>query len=221
LVFIIDPLGEEMSRRTKVEIELFVVVVVLLVILSGIAIALGLLLHRGFSAREQPIALEVFIANKLRRLAVPTANWQEVKNPVPDTQEVLAEAMAHFADHCASCHGNDGSGQIKLGQNLYPKAPDLRDSNTQSLSDGELFYIIHNGIRFTGMPAWGDSKPEEDQESWKLVRFIRHLPVVTPDQLEEMEKLNPKTQKQREEEEEIEHFLRGEAPTPRSSFPHH
>jgi mono/diheme cytochrome c family protein len=207
--------GEEMTKGTKI------VLAVGLVALVGAAIGLNWMLQRGFSARETPVALEVFIANRLRHLAVPRSRWKEVKNPFPDTPEVLAEARAHFADHCAFCHGNDGSGQVKIGQNLYPKAPDMRRSNTQSLTDGELFFIIHNGIRFTGMPAWGESGPESDPESWKLVHFIRRLPVISREELEEMEKLNPKTQRQQEEEEEIERFLQGEAPAPRSTFPHH
>ena len=51
----------------------------------------------------------------------------------------------------------------------------MRRPETQSLSDGELFYIVHNGIRLTGMPAWGKDPPEKDEDSWKLVHFIRHL----------------------------------------------
>jgi hypothetical protein len=61
----------------------------------------------------------------------------------------LREARAHFADHCAICHANNGNGQTPIGRNVYPKAPDLRASDTQTMSDGELFYVIRNGIRFT------------------------------------------------------------------------
>src|SRR5262249_1487567 len=133
--------------------------------------------------------------------------------------EVLAEARAHFADHCASCHGNDGGGQTEMGQHLYPKTPDMRQAATQFLSDGELFYIIHNGVRLTGMPAWGDDPPEKDQDSWKLVHFIRHLPKISQEELHEMQKLNPQSPQEKEEEEEEEKFLQGED-TP-TSLPHH
>ena len=116
-------------------------------------------------------------------------------------------------------HTNDGSGNTEMGRGLYPKAPDMREANTQSLSDGELFYIIHNGIRLTGMPAWGDSPPEEDQDSWKLVHFIRHLPKISQEELEEMKKLNPKSPQEKEEEQEEEKFLQGDdSPAP---SPHH
>ncbi|WP_428298380.1 c-type cytochrome [Hyphomicrobium sp.] len=95
-------------------------------------------------------------------------------------------------------------------RNLYPKAPDMRKAETQSLSDGELFYIIHNGIRLTGMPAWGGADPDADEDSWKLAHFIRHLPQLTADDLVAMKRLNPKGPHELEEEEEIDEFLRGE-----------
>jgi mono/diheme cytochrome c family protein len=140
---------------------------------------------------------------------------------VPLTPEALARARAHFADHCASCHGNDGRGQTTLGRNMYPKAPDMTLPETQRLSDGELFAIIENGVRLTGMPAWGRPGPEDDAETWELVHFIRHLPRITPDELEEMKALNPKTRKELEEEEAIRRFLAGEQPPPSAETHRH
>ncbi|HEV8713673.1 MAG TPA: c-type cytochrome [Candidatus Binatia bacterium] len=202
-----------MTQRSKIGLA------IVLLVAAGAATAFWLLLQHGFSARDQPTAIEAFVARRLRHLAVPRSARQ-AKNPIPATPEVLAEARAHFADHCASCHGNDGSGQTEMGQRLYPKAPDMRQADTQLLSDGELFYIIHNGIRLTGMPAWGDSPPEEDQDSWKLVHFIRHLPEISPEELEEMKKLNPKSPQEMEEEEEEQKFLQGED-SPSPSPQHH
>ena len=193
--------------------------VLIVLVVAGAAAALALLVHHGVSARDQPTTLETLVARQMRHLAVPRSARQ-ARNPVPVTAAVLAEARAHFADHCASCHGNNGSGQTEIGQHLYPKAPDMREADTQSLSDGELFYIIHNGIRLTGMPAWGDSSPEEDQESWQLVHFIRHLPELSPEELEEMKKLNPQSPHEKEEEEAEEKFLQGED-TPSPAPPHH
>ena len=102
---------------------------------------------------------------------------------------------------------------------MYPPAPDMRQTDTQQLSDGELFFIIENGIRLTGMPAWGgaaDHRGEED--SWKLVRFIRHLPNLSPAEVKEMEALNPKSAEDLEEEKQEERFLKGE---PTSETPTH
>jgi mono/diheme cytochrome c family protein len=148
------------------------------------------------------------IARQIRHLAIPIAK-RDAANPVALNPEVLKEARAHYADHCAVCHANDGSGQTPIGKNVYPKAPDLRLADTQSLSDGELFWVIHNGIRFTAMPAWGSGDPEKDLDSWKLVHFIRHLPQLTQEELDEMKTLNPKTEKERLEEAMFDQFLEG------------
>jgi mono/diheme cytochrome c family protein len=179
------------------------------------------LFSTGFSAKTEPHALEVLMARQIRHLAVPIAQ-RNASNPVPSSPEVMKEARAHFADHCATCHANNGSGQTPIGKNVYPKAPDLRLSDTQSMSDGELFWVIHNGIRFTAMPAWGESEPEKDLDSWKLVHFIRHLPQLTSEELDEMKGLNAKTPQEIEEEAAFDKFLEGtDAAAPQAGSHHH
>lgn len=196
-----------MRKRTKVVFAVLGLGVVLGVL--GIAS----LLRHGFSAHDQPTRVEAFVARRLRHLAVPR-DARQAQNPVARTPEGLARARAHFADHCASCHGNDGRGRTKLGQSLYPKAPDMTLADTQGLSDGEIFYIIENGVRLTGMPAWGEAGPHDATESWELVHFIRDLPKITPEELAEMQSLNPKSRKELEEEEAIRKFLAGEGDHP-------
>lgn len=197
--------------RTHTQLSLAAVVAVALVGL----LLVGSMLRHGFSARDRPTALESVLARSMRRLAVPRSA-RDTRNPVPHSEEVVAEGRAHFADHCAICHGNDGRGQTPIGRNLYPKAPDMTLPETQSLSDGELFYIIHNGVRLTGMPAWGGDDPGRDVDSWKLVHFIRHLPNITAAELEEMRALNPQTRKEFEEEELVRKFLGNEGAVPTS-----
>ncbi len=186
--------------------------VVIIAVLVGLG-ALGWVGYRlfttGFSAKTEPHALEVLMARQIRHLAIPIEHRNK-PNPVPLSPDVLKDSLAHFADHCATCHANDGSGKTPIGKNVYPKAPDLRLSDSQSMSDGQLFWIIHNGIRFTAMPAWGEDDPEKDLDSWKLVHFIRHLPQLTPVELEEMKSLNPKTKHQLEEAAAFDRFLRGD-----------
>jgi mono/diheme cytochrome c family protein len=178
--------------------------------LAGCGIFGWITIRRGFSARDNPSRLETYVAETARALSVP-ASERNAKNPFAPTPELLAEARSHFADHCATFHGNDGSGKTEIGQNLYPKPPDMRRSGMQNLTDGEIYYIIHNGIRLTGMPAWGD--PGKDDDSWKLVLFIRHLPQTAPQQMKEMEQFNPKSAADRSEEEEEQRFLNeGKAP---------
>jgi len=193
-----------MRRSVKVGLVLLIVAIVL-----AVSLAVWLRLQNGFSARSEPSAIEGFMARSLRSLSMP-AGMKSMKNPVADTEENLAAAMAHFADHCAFCHANDGSGQTPIGRGLYPRPPDMRQSSTQSRSDGELFHTIHNGIRLTGMPAFGDGNMAEDSDSWKLVHFIRRLPRLTPAELEEMKRMNPKSQTQLDQEKEMQEFLQGE-----------
>jgi len=174
-----------MTRRFRY-LSLLVTLALFAAVLGGLAAFLA----HGISTRGKPTAVEAFVATRLRHLAIPRSA-RAVRNPVPETPEVLAEARAHFADHCASCHANDGSGATEIGQNLYPKAPDMRAAGTQSLTDGELLAIIRNGVRFTGMPAWGSGTSADDLDSWKLVHFIRHLPKLKPQEIEEMQTMNP------------------------------
>jgi len=185
-------------RRNRVVWLLAFASVILVV--AGAAAAV----RRGFSARDQPSALETYVARTARSMAVPSRAKSE-KNPFAASPELIAEGRAHFADHCAICHANNGNGNTEIGQNLYPKAPDMRLPQTQNLTDGELYYTIHNGIRLTGMPAWGTA--EKDEDSWKLVLFIRHLPQLTPAEEREMEALNPKGPGEKQDEQEEEQFL--------------
>ena len=194
-----------MTRGRKVVLGLAVLAV------AGGAIALELLLEHGISARDEPTAAEAFIARRVRHWAVPS-DERDAKNPVRPTAEALSRARTHFADHCASCHGNDGRGKTQIGQNLYPKAPDMTLADTQRLSDGEIFFIIENGVRLTGMPAWGGAGAHDATESWELVHFIRHLPKVTAEELAEMQSLNPKSRMEMEQEEETRRFLEGGEP---------
>jgi len=175
---------------------------------------------RGFSTRDQPTAMEAWVAGKARAMAMP-AEAKSRTNPIPNTPEVLTEASAHWADHCFACHANDGSGETAVGKNLYPPAPDMRLAATQQLTDGELFYIIQNGIRLTGMPGWGTGSAHDEEDSWKLVHFIRHLPQLTLEEKKAMEKLNPKSPDDLREEQEEEKFLRGEDSNETTPEHHH
>jgi mono/diheme cytochrome c family protein len=174
----------------------------------------------GFSARQQPGVLERWTARRARSIAVPVGA-KEQTNPSGDSAEVIADARMHWADHCAACHANNGSGETQMGKNMYPPAPDMREKDTQNLSDGELFYIIQNGIRLTGMPAWGSGSEHDNQDSWKLVRFIRHLPKLTAEEEAKMKEMNPKSPDELKEEQEEREFLNGDQPHEHAQHEHH
>jgi mono/diheme cytochrome c family protein len=174
----------------------------------GLAVLMLLLQGRGVSAKPDPPALEARGALLLRSWMTPST-YKVLKNQVSATEENFIAAREHYADHCASCHANDGSGNTEMGRNLYPKSPDMRLPRTQQLSDGELFYFIENGVRMTGMPAWSTGTPEGEKSSWQLVHFIRRLPTLTPEDFAVMERFNPTSRAQFEEERKVEQFLKG------------
>ena len=178
--------------------------VLLLAVVAGAAYGV-IVIRRGFSARKEPSAMETTVARAVRHMAIPKIDREE-ENPWAEvaTPEVMKDAREHFADHCSQCHANDGSGNTEMGKNLYPRAPDMRLAATQQLTDGELYYIIRNGVPLTGMPAWGEPNTPQDDESWQLVLFIRHLPKLTPEEIKDMEHYNPVGEMEREDEKEHE-----------------
>src|ERR1700674_2000087 len=155
----------------------------LLVLLAVVILAVGYgasVIRRGFSAKDQPSGVERVMARTVRNLGIPRSARNE-KNPWTTTPSSLHEARENFTDHCAGCHGKDGDGRSGIGPNLYPKAPDLQRPETQNLSDGEIHYIIQNGVRLTGMPAFGNPHGgQDDNAAWKLVLFVRSIGLTTP-----------------------------------------
>jgi len=188
-------------------------VIAIAVALLGLVVAVAAsILHDGLSARATPNKVEIIVARNVRHLAIPS-NARLAQNPLLASPEDLREARLHFADHCAICHANDGGGQTMMGGGLYPKPPDLRLPETQNLTDGELFWIIENGVRFTGMPAFSNGGEHGGmQNSWKLVHFIRHLPHLSAAERIEMEQYNPKGPEDRAEEQQDNDFLNGATP---------
>jgi len=195
-----------MKRRT-------LLIIIVAAALFGLVVAVAAsFLHDGLSSRATPTKFEIMLARNARHLATP-ASARLAQNPLLVSAEDLRDARLHFADHCAICHANNGGGQTMIGGGLYPKPPDLRLPETQDLTDGELFWIIENGVRFTGMPAFSNNGGHGGMlDSWKLVHFIRHLPHLTATERIEMERYNPKGPDERAEEQQENDFLSGAAP---------
>jgi predicted CXXCH cytochrome family protein len=128
----------------------------------------------GFStARKEPPAIETDVATWLLHHSVPESA-KNAANPLGKDPADITAGRELFRGKCESCHAYDGSGKTEIGAGTYPRPPVLRSLVT-SLSDGEIFYHIRNGIRNTAMPAWNMS----DRELWQIVTYIRHLPIVT------------------------------------------
>lgn len=179
------------------------------------ALALGVAFARqGVSALPEPSGLETRAARWSRTMLIPS-NARSMPNPIPDGPDVQASARRHFADHCATCHGLDGKGS-PMGKKLYPRVPDLT-TRTQQLTDGEIFYLIEEGVRLTGMPGFGGGDP---RESWHLVHFIRRLPRLDEAEVEDLKRNQPVSRAQFEDELETQRFLAGE-PAPEAEHESH
>jgi mono/diheme cytochrome c family protein len=140
--------------------------------LGIIGAMLGALLP-GCTAGKQPSQEETSVANAAKDVTIPLEAGK-MKNPLPVTDEVVSHGREVFLGSCAQCHGADARGDTDIGRNMYPPAMDLSSSHVQHWSDAELFWIIQNGVRLTGMPSWKSSI--SDNDTWKLAHFIHSLP---------------------------------------------
>jgi predicted CXXCH cytochrome family protein len=151
---------------------------ILVTSLIGLAVVLVVFLaflrFRGFRASSRPSSLESSFARAVRNFTIPNAESRKT-NPYAHNDQATMQGRVLFLSQCAGCHGTDGHGLTPIGSNLYPRVPDLRESATQNLSDGEIHYIIENGVQMTGMPAMPGLRSPSRDDSWELVTFIRNL----------------------------------------------
>jgi len=101
-------------------------------------------------------------------------------NPLRDDPSAVAEGAEHYRSSCVLCHGAPGVSVAEFARDLSPAGPGLWLADTQRRSDGELHWIIANGIRMTGMPAFGQTHSDDDL--WEIVAFLRHLPDISADE---------------------------------------
>jgi mono/diheme cytochrome c family protein len=177
--------------RTLLHVVITVAVVAAVTALVGFVY----ITRTGLRGHANPGQLETRIARAVRGLAVPS-EIRALTNPLPATVENIQPGLEHFARYCTMCHAHDGSGEdAPLGRGLFPKPPDMRSATTQDLTDGDLYYIIVNGVRFTGMPAFGTGDEDPASESaklaWQLVHFVRRLPHASDAEIDQVKALNP------------------------------
>jgi mono/diheme cytochrome c family protein len=198
---------------------IFVLGIVFVIAVAAAIFCAASITHRGFSSRTAPGPVETRVALFMRAMAVPS-HYKSMKNPVAVTPDVMREGMEHWADHCAACHANNGNGDTMFGKTMYPRPPDMRQKRTQDMSDGELYFTIQNGVMLSGMPAFG-APGDDDLDSWKLVAFIRHLPSLSQGEEMDMQKMNPKSPEEFEEEQQEENFLHGSSGSSQPQPSHH
>ncbi len=152
-------------------------------VLVVVLVAGYLSLNGLFFASAPPGGMETSLALRARNLAIPS-DARQARNPFAGQKDAWREGLDHYAEHCEPCHAYDGRGGGEVGRNLNPRTPDMTRARTQRLTDGELFYIIQNGVRWTGMPAWKGEHTAD--ESWRLVSFVRHVPALTTDEMRQI-----------------------------------
>ena len=157
--------SSETSMRSRMAWAIFVLVLVLI----GVA-----LMRFNLTALHEPGPAETRLANLSKRYFIHRASWHGIPPRPQDTKASIERGGSHYGLDCGVCHADDGRAQRPLGQWMYPRASDLTSKQVQSYSDQELFWIIQNGIRFTGMPAFGNV--ETSDHVWDLVNYLRTLP---------------------------------------------
>jgi len=140
-------------------------------------------LSAACTANKKPSSMETSLANMAKDVVIPI-EAENVKNPLPSNDQIVKQGGQIYVQSCAFCHGTDGHGRTNLGRAMYPPAMDLTSPHVQHWNDAELFWIIQNGVRLTGMPSWKSSISETD--TWKLATFIHALPrlgatITTPE----------------------------------------
>ena len=109
---------------------------------------------------------------------------------IPADAARAARGMEHYGENCLPCHGAPGVKAMEMAEGMNPKPPDLDGPHTQGFSDGQLFWIVKNGIRASGMPAFGGN--HQDPEIQDIVAFVRHLPSLTAPEKQELGEALPR-----------------------------
>lgn len=146
----------------RILIALIIVFVVALIVAASISLA-----------ADKPGRFETAAITRLKYWRI---GGKDQANPSPDTPDTVKTGAEHFQHHCGVCHGLDGQNTgVPFADKTSPRIANLASARVQKYTDGQLKWIIDNGIRFSGMPGWRGIL--EDDESWAIVRYMRHLPA--------------------------------------------
>ena len=136
----------------------------------GSLLALGALVA---CSAGKPGEIQSGVMNEIKQNV--TIGGKDWKNPIPKSDDAVKEGAEHFQHHCGICHGLDGQNTgVPFADKMDPPIADLASKDVQGYTDGQLKWIIQNGIAPSGMPGWKGIL--EDDEMWKIVHFIRNLP---------------------------------------------
>jgi mono/diheme cytochrome c family protein len=170
-------------------------------VVCGLVLAVGvpaLALYTGMlsmGASEKPSELE----KKIGTMAWETSAEKlgpKTANPFGNKAEALKAGFDHYKENCFVCHAAPGVKSSEIAQGMNPAPPILDD--VEDLTDGQLYWVVKNGIRMTGMPAFGPT--HDDDEIWKIVTFIRHIPKLTPEEKASLTQASENEEHHHEEE---------------------
>ena len=133
----------------------------------------------SLSATPEPGKLEIYLATRAKHVLIRRSSREPIPAPPSNLKASTEEGDKLFGTECAACHGLDGHNPTDAGRWMYPRAADLTSPELQRYSDRELFWIVKNGIRLSGMPAFGNVEP--DDHIWNLVEYVRTLPASPGD----------------------------------------
>lgn len=141
--------------------------------LVAAALVVYTILSFNVSALPDPGWLETSLATSAKHWYVARAARAKLPTAPPDNGQNVASGQALFGMACASCHGQDARTPTPMGQSMYPRATDLAAPAIQAYTNRELFWVIKNGIRLSGMP--GFARTNSDEQIWQLVDYVRSL----------------------------------------------
>jgi mono/diheme cytochrome c family protein len=147
-------------------------------LIAGVCVVVGVVAvavwRLTLSALHEPGRAETFLATKAKHYLVWRASHDGVPAQPLDRAAGTKEGERLFGMECAACHGLSGHNPTDAGRWMYPRAADLTSRGSQSFSDKEIFWVVKNGIRWSGMPGFGNVEP--DEHIWDLVFYVRTLP---------------------------------------------
>ncbi len=150
----------------------WILIFVVVLSLGAVLVTVGFVQIK-LDALQEPGHLETVLATQAKHLLI---RWSS-RDGIPPAPKIFPASIEEgdklFGVECAACHGLEGNQPTDAGRWMYPRAADLTSPEVQQYTDRELFWIIKNGIRLSGMPAF--AKVDPDEHIWNLVHYLRIL----------------------------------------------
>ena len=185
-----------------------IAILIVLAAIGGAIVLFFILPSMNWSATRRPGQMESTLASYITSSWI-RGNAEEQRNPFRPTPENLNAGQGDFDEHCSGCHGLTGNGENRLEADFYPPVAKLT-GDTQKWSDGELYFIIANGLRMTGMPGFG--KKHDPKEIWGMILWVRHLAQLSPQEKSAIESVMHMTTEQHEKMMRMMHMSNPEPP---------